>query len=126
MAGESGKLGKVLIGASPIAEVTGWSFKPSSNNSAWGSSDSNGFKKRVAGVKDGSGSIEGKYDVGSPFFGSLDVGSNVTLLLYVNGTDFYTVPSIIDSYDLTVDINDGEVTGFSADFSTNGEWTNPS
>ncbi len=126
MSGISGKNGYAKIGATNIAEVTGWSFKPSSNNSAWGSSDSSGYKKRVAGTKDGSGSIEGKYDPSTSFIGVIDVGTEVTLLLYINATKYYSVPSIIDSYDLSVDINDGEVVGFSADFSTNGTWTNPS
>ena len=38
---------------------------------------------------------------------------------------FYSVPAIIDSLRIDVDIDGGELTGGQAEFSTNGAWTKP-
>jgi hypothetical protein len=125
MAGISGKDGSVLVASTPVAEITKWTFNAKSNNPAWASSDSAGYKKRVAGVKDGSGSIEMKYDPSNSFLAQADVGTSATLKLYINATKFFSVPAIFDSYDFEVDLDDGDVVGVSADFSANGAWTNP-
>jgi len=136
MAGFSGKGGKVKVDGTQAAEVTKWSFKPTSNNPAWASSTDPGYKKRVAGVKDGSGSIEAKVDRTSLFLADLDVGMEIELELYVEthfdtstppveDSKFYTVPAIVDSYDINVDIDGGEAVSVTIEFSTNGEWTNP-
>ena len=123
MATFSGKDGKVNDGTSDIADITRWTFTKTSNNPAYASSSSAGFRKRVAGVKDGSGAIEGKYQNDTAPI--LDEGEEVTVKLYVDTTHFYSVPVIIDSFQLETDIDRGEVVGWSADFSTNGAWTEP-
>jgi hypothetical protein len=132
MAGQSGYTGYVKIGSTNVAEVTKWSFKPTSNNPSWASSTVPGYKRRVAGVKDGGGTIDVKFDRTSMFISVLDVGTEVTLLLYpevhttgtVVDSKFYSVPAIVDSYSIEVDIDGGDVTGASIEFSTNGAWTN--
>ena len=131
MAAISGKDGSVETtsgsggGDGAQAEITGWTFNTTSNNPSWASSTSPGFKKRVAGVKDGSGSISGKYNSANAIFDTLEVGVTVTLTLKVNATNFYAVPAIIDSFNIEVDMDNGDVVGWTADFSTNGEWTEP-
>ena len=136
MAGFSGKGGYVEAGAARVAEVTKWSFKATSNNPAWASSDSDGYKKRVGGVKDGSGSIEAKVDRSSLFLADLDVGTELTLHLFpethfnnatppVEDSIQWEVPAIVDSYDVNVDIDGGEAVSVTIEFSTNGEWTSP-
>jgi hypothetical protein len=125
MTGISGKNGKVQIVSSDVAECTGWTFNPTSNNPSWGSCDGGGYKQRVAGVKDGSGSIEGKFNPDDPIYDHLEEGTSVVLKLYINATAYYRVPAIIDSFSLEVDMDDGDVVGWSADFSTNGAWTKP-
>jgi len=101
-----------------VTQITSWSFNPTSNNSAWGSSSTNGYKDRVVGVKDGSGSIEGKWDGTAPY----TVGAEVSLSLVAN-TGSFTVPAVIDSFSVEVDVDDGEVVGWSAEFSINGAWS---
>jgi len=115
MAGISGKDGKVEIGGLQVAEITKWSFNTTSNNASWASSDTAGYKTRVVGSKDGSGSMEGKLDpdVGIP----LEVGDEPVLTLRLDDTHYYTVYAVVDSFDLEVDIDDGDVVGWSADFS---------
>lgn len=126
MAVLSGKNGKVRIGSSDLAEITGWTFNPTSNNPSYASSGTAGFKKREAGVKDGSGTISGKYDKADPIQDRMDVGAKVTLELHVDAAEHkFIVPAIIDSITYTTDMDDGEIVSFDADFSINGAFTNP-
>ena len=122
----SGKDGKVRIGASDLAEITGWTFNPTSNNPSWASSSTGGYKTRVAGVKDGSGSIEGKYDKTDPIDDSIKEGDCVTLELFQDATRKFIVPAIIEGMTFEQDMDDGEVVSWSADFATTGAWTYPS
>ena len=124
--GISGKSGDVKIGATSICEIRKWSFNPKSNNPAYASNKTSGYKRRVPGVKDGSGSLEGAWDPASPAISVIEVGTEVTLLLYITATQNYSVPSVIDSFKLDVDVDEGEIVSWTADFSTNGAWTNPS
>ncbi len=126
MATISGKDGKVMIGAAALAEITDWTFHTTSVNHAYASSSTGGFRRRVAGVKDGSGSIGFKLDPAAPITDDFDEGSAVTLLLYLDATHFYSVPAMIDSIQLAVDISSGDVLGGTAQFSATGAWTKPS
>lgn len=125
MATISGKNGKVMIGSTTLADITKWDFTPTSNNPSYASSATGGFKTRRAGVKDGSGSLDFKLDLADPITDDFDEGSAVTLLLYIDATRFHTVPAIIDSIAWSVDINDGDVVGGTAQFSITGAWTKP-
>ncbi len=118
MATESGKNGKVMIGAATVAEITGWRYTQTSNNPSWASSGTSGHKTRVAGVGDGSGSVDFKVDFADTVVSEgITKGALVTLLLYHNATVYHSVPAIIDSINDEVDINDGEVVSGSFDFS---------
>jgi hypothetical protein len=125
MAVISGVAGSVQIGSSALVECTGWTFNKKVSVHKYASCATGGFKAAVPGVKDGSGSISGKYDDADPIEDAIDVGDSVTLKLYVDADDFYSVPSVIESLDLTVDIDEGEIVGWEAGFQTNGAWTNP-
>lgn len=124
-AGISGKDGDVKIGTTSICEIRKWSFNPKSNNPAYASNKTGGYKKRVAGVKDGTGSMEGAWDPATPATAVINPGTSATLKLYINATQFYSVPSIIDSFKLDVDVDSGEIVGWSADFGSDGAWTDP-
>ena len=122
---ETGDEGKVLIGGTPLADITAWSLETTTRSAAYASSATGGYRKRLAGVKEGRGRIQFKLDVASPLTNTLDEGSAVTLLLYLDGTRFYSVPAVIDSLQIEVDIDGGELIDGQADFSTNGAWTKP-
>ena len=121
----SGKDGKVRIGAQDVAEITGWSLSTTSQNSAYASSSTGGYKRRVAGVKDATGNLRFKLDPANPLTTAFDEGDSVTLLLYIDATLFYSVPALIDSVRLEVDIDSGDVVGGTAEFSASGAWTKP-
>jgi hypothetical protein len=126
MATISGKDGKVLIGSTPLAEITDWTFHTTSVNHAYASSSTGGYRQRVPGVKDAAGNIGFKLDPTNPITDDFDEGSAVTLLLYLDATHFYTVPAVIDTIQLAVDISSGDVLGGTAMFSASGAWTKPS
>ncbi len=126
---ESGKDGLIKIGANTLGFITRWSFTKSAVTTRFGSSNVPGYKATVAGVKEGSGSIDYKLDVAgtvstAPQTALLE-GTAVTLLLYTNATEFFTVPAVIKSNAVMCDIDDGTATGGSATFETNGAWTEP-
>ncbi|MHC4406550.1 MAG: hypothetical protein ACYTG0_43550 [Planctomycetota bacterium] len=123
--GISGKDGLVKAGAggTQIAEITGWRFTKTSNNPAWASSDTGGYKTRVAGVKDGSGSIDFKYSTATAQHTLIAEGTLVTLELYRNASLYISVPAVIDSISDEVDINDGDTVSGSADFSITAAWS---
>ena len=52
-------------------------------------------------------------------------GTGATLQLFTNSGESYSVPAIIKSFELTVDINDGMANRFTAEFVGNGAWTEP-
>ncbi len=123
MAVESGKDGKIMIGATPVADITSWEFHKETTTTRYGSSSTGGYKATVAGVKLGGGTIEFKWDASAP--SPILEGTSVTLLLHLNGTEKFTVPAVIKNFRVKVDIDSGEVTAGSAAFETNGAWTEP-
>lgn len=125
MAGQSGKNGKVLAGATTIAEVTGWTYNPTSSNPAWASSSKAGRKQRVGGVRDSSGTFDFKYDTTDRIHAILTPGDEVTLNLYSDASDIFVVPVVIDGITYEVDINDGEVTGGTCSYSQTDDPTYP-
>jgi len=89
-------------------------------------SSTGGFRRRVGGVKDGSGTIVFKLDPADPITDQLNEGDAVTLLLYLDGTRHFTVPAIIEALQWEVDIDRGEIIGGTAEFAIDGAWTKPS
>ena len=122
---KSGVGGDVQIAASSVAEIKSWQFNRTSNNPSWASNVSAGYKKRVAGVKDGSLTFEFVYDFNDKIELTLKEGDEVTVVLFSDATHSYSAPCIVDSLELNVDINDGEPVGGTITASTNGAWTDP-
>ena len=123
--GVSGKNGKAMVGSDLVAHLTKWSFNPTSNNHAFASSETAGYKSRVPGVFDASGSIEGKFKVDDAVYDLFNPGDAVNLALWINSTLYYYVPAVIDSFSLEVDVDEGTVIGWSAEFSLDGKWYYP-
>ena len=116
MAVISGKNGTISFGGSSVADCTGWSITTTSNNPAYGSCDTAGWKKRVAGIKDSSGNFTAKYN-GAIAIAAGDTGSGV---FTIDGSATYTVPIIVDQVQLEVDMDEGDTVGYSIDWSGNG------
>lgn len=125
MATFSGKDGKVRIGSAEVAEITRWTFRTAAANASYASSATGGFRRRVGGVREGSGTIAFKLDPADPITDHLNEGQSVTLLLHLDAARYYSVPAVIDALELEVDIDRGEIVGGRAEFSTDGAWTPP-
>ena len=126
MALETGDDGKVMIGGTALADITEWSFETTARSVAYASSATLGYRKRIAGAKEGRGRIAFKLNVDEAITNQFDEGSEVTLRLYLDATRFYTVPAVIDNVAMGVEIDGGALVGGTAAFSTNGAWTKPS
>ncbi len=120
---ETGSGGKVLISSTSVGEITKWTFNKNAVVTQFGSSESAGYKKAIAGTKFGSGTIEGKWD--GALTAPIKEGTSATLLLYTNASEFYSVPAIMSNFTLSVDMNDGTPNSFTATFMTNGAWAEP-
>jgi len=119
MATISGKDGTVSIDTVAVLDATGWQTTYSSNNPAYGSTDTAGWKNRVAGVKDSNGNYEAKYNGAIATTAGQETDGDFTL----DGAATYDIPSIIDQISLEVDMDDGDVVGYTNDFSGNGAIT---
>lgn len=121
MAVISGKDGTVTFNSVQVLQVTGFTLNHTSNNSAWASSNTAGYKNRVAGTKDWNGSFQAKYD--ASIVPTVGQSANMALLLGSGETASGT--AIIDSVNVVVDIDNGEAVGYTMNFSGNGALTMP-
>ena len=72
----------------------------------------------MAGIKDTSGSYSAKFNASVP-----TVGSEAAGIFTLNGTKSWSLNLIIDSVNIEVDMDDGDVVGYSVDWSGNGAVT---
>jgi hypothetical protein len=125
MAAVSGQYGKIAIASSTVTECTYWSFDRMANDQSYSSCATAGYKKRVAGVKDGSGNLKGFQDPSNAIETYFEEGDLVTLLLYYTASKYYTVPAMITKLHVEADIGEGALVPWEADFGINGAWTLP-
>ena len=93
MAVTSGTYGNVSILASEAAttstavvECTGWTMDRPAVDGAYASNNTNGYRRRVTGTKDATGTITGVYDPASPIEAVMAVGDQVVLQLHNSAT----------------------------------------
>lgn len=111
----SGKEGKVALSTpSDLAHVTLWTMDQSDSAPAWNSSSTGGHKTRKSGVRDATGTVEGKYDQDDPIENRLGVGSAVTLYLHQRADRKITVAALVTGLTLNVNIDSGEIESWTA------------
>ena len=120
---ESGKAGAVKISSTSVGEVLKWTARKTAVTDVFGSSESGGFQKTIAGRKGISGTIEGKWD--SAAAAPILEGASVTLQLHLNATELLTVPAVMSEFEITTDINTGVANAFRASYESNGSYTEP-
>lgn len=123
MAAASGQYGKIMVGGSTLIECTGWSFDRQVAEHVYASCATGGYKKRIAGTKDGSGELRGIFDPDDPIEGYINEGDHVTLLLYFSATKYHSVPAQINSINIDTDIEEGDIVRWTAQFGINGAYT---
>jgi hypothetical protein len=125
MATLSGKSGTMFVDGSSLADVTSWRFTTTADNIAYASSATGGFRRRIGGARQGFGNAAFVLNTLDPATVRLVAGDQVTLQLNLDGTRFYYVPAIVDSIQLTVDVNHREPIRGMVDFTTDGAWIEP-
>lgn len=116
------KVGVAGSGASTIVVCDHWTFEGKAAVHKRGHNQSGGFKEAIAGTREGSGTIKGPV---SPSSGlpPLDDGDQVALMLYSTPTHGKTIPyAIVSSVKLEVDMDNGDITGWEANYEVNGQW----
>jgi hypothetical protein len=123
MAAVSGQYGKITIATSNVTECSYWSFDRTAAEHAYASCATNGYKKRVAGTKDGSGNLKGWQDPSAMIETYFVEGDLPTLRLYISAAKYYSVPCMITRLHTECDIDDGAIIPWEADFGVNGAWS---
>lgn len=121
----TGQFGDVKIGAVQIAEVGKWAFAPKVPVVTYASNKTGGYKQATYGPVEATGTINGYYAPENPITSQIDVGDFVTLKLYIDAVGFYSVPCVIDSLALNVDIETGAFVSWTANYTLNGAYQNP-
>lgn len=109
--------------SSDIWEILKITWKKSAVVTRYGSNQSAGYKKAIAGQKSGELTVEGKFDtaLASPLL----EGTSVTVQNYFDGTHFWNIPCVVQDFEVEEDIDDGTPISFKATLFTNGAWTEP-
>ena len=115
MAVISGKDGYATFSGTSISDVTSWSLSLESNNPAYATKETLGYKKRVAGVKDATASIEGVSGDKPPMPGTLG-----TCVLYLDATQTYTFDAVVESATTEANIEDGEIVKWTIEMAIQG------
>lgn len=112
--------GKVTVDAADVPDATKWTWNPKNETQAYASSDTGGWRKRLPGVYDGSGSWECKAQSATP---PVKPGALVSLTLTLaTGVAFAAGPAIIDDISTEVDLDTGNIVAWTINFSANGKW----
>ncbi len=122
----SGKDGQVLSDDAPLADITKWTFKTAARNVNYASSVTGGYRRQLPGAKEGRGHFQFLLNTADAINGQLSEGDVVVLKLHIDDVNFYTVPAIVDSIELDVNVAEGSPISGAADFSSDGAWTAPS
>ncbi len=125
MAVLSGKDGSVTWNGGAISQVTAWKCTETAHNSAWASSSTAGYRHRVCGTRDWSGWFAAKYDgsIAATVGQGTISGTPVSLVLQIGPSETLTGNAIIDEVELEVDVNTGDVVGYTCNFSGTGALT---
>lgn len=121
----TGKDGDVKIGSTQVSEVTKWNWSPKVNIFSYASNKTGGAKAKRFGVKEGTGTIEGVWDPDNPPTGLIDIAQYLTTKLYINAVQFWSVPCVTEAITNDVNIDQGEMVGWTTTIQNDGLWTNP-
>jgi hypothetical protein len=117
--------GDASWGGTPIDDVLKTSFNPKCELQAYASSDTAGWKKRLAGCKDISGTIDCLCDgtTGLPVPSTIKPGATATLVITLKTGVTISGPAMIDDISIDDNIEGGELVKATIAWSGNGVWT---
>lgn len=122
--GISGQGGDFTVGGQSIKEVKKWSLNTMIVIHAYSSNKTGGFKRKVTGIKDGKGSIEGVWDPAAPLPSQMEVGQTLAAAALTKAGQQYTYNALFADNKVSVDIDTGDIIGWTSDYEVDGAWTN--
>lgn len=105
-------------------DVREWSVNPSGAIHAYGSSDTAGWKNRVAGTSDWTATVRFNSQ-GAGLDTDLMPGGSGTLELIETGAVKWSGDAIVESVDSGASLDDGEIVEYTVNFGGNGALTAP-
>jgi hypothetical protein len=124
----SGKNGKFVVGTSQVARTTQWAVSEKlASTSEWGDSDSEGYTNRLGGRKDATFTAEGKFDTSDEVYDLFSIDDIAIAVLWLNNSSLYwDFPrAICSDFGLTVNIDTGEVVGWTSSWGADGKFYHP-
>jgi len=122
----TGSDGNVMVGTHRVARIMEWSITANIQVSEWGDSDAGGFTNRKRGRRDATGTIGGKFDTDFPVNQVFEEGDSAVLVLFETATRYwYFSCGLITEYSTQVNVDSGEVVGWSANFGSDGIFYRP-
>lgn len=121
----TGDDGQVLIAGSPMADITGWTFRTAAAGRRYSSSATAGYERSVPGAKTGRGAIRFQWNADELPSGALAVGEIVTLRLDLDDERHYSVPALIEAVETSLPIDGDDLASGTAEFASHGAWTEP-
>lgn len=122
MSVRSGQFGTVAIGSSELVEVLNWKFSRKVTVHQSNTNTDGGYKKATAGPKSGTVQFSGEVDMDDMPDDHFEEGDSIVFKGYVNATQYYLIPCVVESLDIEVDIDDGKPVSWSCSATTNGQW----
>lgn len=125
MAVLSGKGGTVTWNSGAVSQILSWTCNETVVDSSFGSSSTSGWKNRVAGTRDWSGSFRALYDTTiAPTVGQgTATGSAVSLVLGIAASESLTGNAMVTGVEMEVDVDNGTYVAYVVSFGGNGELT---
>lgn len=121
-----GKNGKAVFDDTLVLRMTKWTVNPTTSESTWGDSDSEGFTNRKGARRDCTGSIEGKFTTDLPIYDLAEEGDEIKIALWVDASRYWVFPcALVQNYSLTVDADTNEIIGWSLAFGSIGRYYRP-
>lgn len=109
-----------------VLRMTQWTINPSTSETTWGDSDSEGFTNRKGARRDGTGTVQGKFDTDRTIYDLVREGDEIKLALWENGTDYWSIPNaLVQNYTLTYDQDTKEVVGWNLSWGAIGRFYHP-
>ena len=124
----TGNAGKVEVDDTELSRITQWEITTTTEESAFGDSDSAGYTNRVPGRKDATGSFGGKFDNDQEPYDLFVAGDVVEVVLWQSATpaNYWHFPcALIQNFNLSVNMDTKEAVDWSADFGADGIYYRP-
>lgn len=116
----SGQYADIKVGSTSLVEATRWEMDESVVEHAYASQATGGYKARVVGPKDKTGTLEGIFDPANPIHSQIAPGDQVTLLLYVTASKYHSIPAKILTLNHGAQIEEGDPLRWTASWGLNG------